>query len=361
MSLPRLFLIFAAALLLCIIAIQRPLPRVDLFNVKSEEKKTLRASLYFSEIYAAKLAHANAQPRYQLGLFGNSRTVSLSKLEVEGFNLGNASERYFNFSILGASPRANILLIEELNAISKLPKRVLFSFDHFELEQFFNPSINNIAVRLALAAREVKAGITKDYIGIKELAKAGWRQIYVAGQDLSLLFNFVRLTNGLAWWTRQLLRGNAWSEFVNVRGQLGWQADGSYGQRRHNRATQKFTLMQPEPATILPGYLQWDMERLAAITATGVDIIVYESLLDPLNGAHYKKSPSARVSVMRQRWLSACKRLQLTCIPFEPSWLISSDYGWSDATHPPPDVLASYLKKVISAAKNISSETRLAR
>ena len=51
MSLPRLFLIFAAALLLCIIAIQRHLPRVDLFHVKSEEEKTLRKSLYFSEIY----------------------------------------------------------------------------------------------------------------------------------------------------------------------------------------------------------------------------------------------------------------------------------------------------------------------
>jgi hypothetical protein len=215
-----------------------------------------------------------------------------------------------------------------------------------------NPSVAGLGKRLTLVFREIQAGLTKDYIAPKGLISAAWRQVYVAGRDIPLLFNFTRFVNGLEWWLRHVVGGRAWGEIADARSLSGWAKDGSYGTRIREPGANNFALMQPEPATILPGYLEWDMERLAAVAQDGVKIVVYESLLDPLNGEHYSKAPSSHALVMRQRWLAACQRLQLTCIPFNPAWLTNSPYVWGDASHPPPDVLAAYLHQIIEVIEN---------
>ena len=80
------------------------------------------------DICKIKLNHAYTSQTYDVAIFGNSRSLNISKVDID---LGNQS--FFNFSIPGQSFRNSIAIITELSKQKKLPKKIIISYDFFEL------------------------------------------------------------------------------------------------------------------------------------------------------------------------------------------------------------------------------------
>ena len=101
---------------------------------------------------------------------------------------------------------------------------------------------------------------------------------------------------------------------------------------------------------ILPGYLAYDMERLAEVAAKGTKVIMYETFFHPLLNAKTMREPSPWGAEARSAWLAACARHKaLTChaAPIE----ITDNTGepWIDKDHPPAALLAPYIRTLLTS------------
>ena len=103
-------------------------------------------SLPVSQVANIKLAHARTSPAYDIGLFGNSRSMTVSSQD-----LGFDDLRFFNFSLAGSSFRQSIMFLEILAAHDAAPDISVISLDHLELSMLANQDIFTARDRITVA------------------------------------------------------------------------------------------------------------------------------------------------------------------------------------------------------------------
>lgn len=322
---PIYFLVSFLILFFLVLVIQRPLPNQDHFRTGFMTSNILQ-----TELTAAKLSHASSKPAYDLGLFGNSRSVMVSSTHLQAPEMS-----FFNFSVPGASIRQSIVMLEELARQNKLPRLSIISFDNAHLQFYGNAELRRPALQLQLAVQDVFA----EGVSLKERARMLWRHVYQVGWvGVLRYFNWLEFQKGLAF------QRYGWNEpQVGV----GYLADGSRPQVGiDDTAANALNVNVPSPS-VLRGYLIKDLERVARLARQGAaQIIVYESPLAPqsrlLGGADHPVAISTR-----RTFLQACRALKLTCIPAAKQHpaLVSPD--WQDATHAPASSLGAFLSSLV--------------
>ena len=315
------FLIFLSLSLL----IQRPLPNQDYFTTGFVASAPLQ-----TELVAAKLLHARSQPVYDLGLFGNSRSVMVGSSDLR---LPEMS--FFNFSVPGSSIRNSVVMLEELARHKKLPRLSIISFDNAHLQFFGNAELRRPALQIRLAVQDAFA----QGVSSKERIKVVWRHVYQVGWvGILRYFSWLEFRKGLAF---QMYGWNA------PQAEIEYFADGSRPQTAVDRTAEvDFEIAAPSPS-VLKGYLIKDLERVARLNRQGMArIIIYESPLAPqsrlLGGANHPVATKTR-----RTFLDACRSLKLTCLPAPIKHLALSADGWRDATHAPASSLGTILTSII--------------
>lgn len=336
---PVVFLVLVAAGIAAVAALLKPVPDRDVFAPLAPGELVYLSGLSFPGVYAAKEAHGLAAPRYEMGLFGNSRS-----LMVGAGDLGVPDGAFFNFSVIGGSFRASILLLEQLAAAGRAPRLAIISFDHLELQEDNNPAVAGIGPRLRLAVDDVVVGLTSPRITRGEAGRMAWRHYYGAVRDLGRILNFRRLMLGLHWRVGSLL-GASWRDVADEQIEPGYRRDGSIVLPAMTQPV--IDVSAPQPALYILGYLDSDLERLAALGRQGVRIVIYESLLDPVNAGQVARHPNPAAEAARSRWLDACRRLALDCHPFALDAVPAVPGVWTDSSHPPAALLGRYLRQVI--------------
>ena len=253
-------------------------------------------------------------------------------------------DAFFNFSVIGGSFRASVLLLEQLAAAGKAPRLAIISLDHLELQEDNNPAIRGIGPRLALAVDDAVDGMTSRRIGWAEAGRMAWRHYYDAVRDLGRILNFRRLMLGVRWRAGALL-GASWRDAADDAIEPGYRRDGSVAFPAETQPD--IPVSAPQPALYILGYLDSDLARLAALQRRGIRIVIYELLLDPVNAAHVARHPNPAAEAARARWLAACRRLALDCHPFAADAVPSVPGVWTDASHPPAALLGRYVRQVI--------------
>ncbi len=337
---PTLFLLLLVSMLVGLSRLHRPPPDVDMFARVPEGTHLDLSKLRFGELFAAKLAHGRAAPRYDIGVFGNSRSLMLGARE-----LGAREGSFFNFSVVGGSPRAGVLLLEQLAKAGKAPRVALFSFDHAELQVNINPGVERLGLRLEAMLDDVTAGLASSAISPVDTLRMAWRHLYAAALDAQWYFNFEQVAAGLDWHAARWRGRQPWARLTGGASAHGYRRDGSHSWTKAPAGAVP-RLARPSAPSVMLGYLEHDLERLAAVAARGTRIVMYESPLDPRSAAAFARRPSPHAEATRARWLAACAGLRLECHPFDARRM-SAGGGWTDATHPPPALLAAYLRPLL--------------
>jgi len=171
------FAISTALFALGIYWLQTPLGK-DLFKSTPTARDAMSASIALSQrravdVQGSKIAHALANPRYEVGLFGNSRAVAVSRTDLQG-----VAAPFFNFSVPGTSFRASVMLVEYLAKHDALPPHVFISIDNFHLDYYGPADFPFQTVRLAAIINDALAGFGRDDIPRRETARAVLRGLW---------------------------------------------------------------------------------------------------------------------------------------------------------------------------------------
>lgn len=295
------------------------------------------------DVAALKMAHLERHVAYDVLVLGNSRPLPLRVTDLD-----MEPRSFFNASLTGESLRSSILLLERLAEVGRLPRVALISFDHAELNYYGNPQWPPLGIRWGQLASDLWAGWMRPTISGRELARMTSRHLANEAAILARKFNFVRVMRGLGAWRQTLIGGDDGLAPPAVDGQ-GYLADGS---RPPAPADKPFTgqaLATPN-RNILPGYLDYDLERLAALKRAGAQIVVYETLLYPEMHRKAMAQPSTIAAESRSSFTSLCARHGLECHQAPPDF-DGRGLPWADAGHPPASVLAAWIMTFVHEPK----------
>lgn len=283
-----------------------------------------------------KFRHIENQPRYDLGLFGNSRSLNVGARHL---SLGTC--RFFNYSVPSESFRFTVANLERLQKAGKAPKLALISLDHFELQRYNNPISFFAAVRWKNALNDLLAGLTRDDIGPWDLLRMVWRHALIETRRFKMVFNPETFSSGI---------GNVFSTNHTFRkvapSQTGYHSDGSRSSSAPEEKMGLMTLVKPVSYQIRTGYFRFDLERLARIQKQGTQVVIYESPLEPKSAAIFQRRPSPQASQTRKTFERTCSKLVLRCYPSAGPLEGHADL-WPNNTHPPAQVLSPYLNTLL--------------
>ena len=330
---PWFFLVSTACFLAVILAASNRVPQGDPFAMATNERQV---ALDDSRIVAiGKWRHIVEQPRYDIGLFGNSRS-----LEVSQGDLGLAGNcRFFNYSLPGESIRTSVALLERLASVRRAPHVAVISVDNFELQFYSNPVLIELPARWRFAANDIAAGLSRPGISWFEFGRMTWRILRTEFNLAARQFNAELFRE----WLVLVLEGQSPSfERTSILGR-GYRSDGS-----HTRATVAagHALMPVNPATsrqILPGYLIYDLERLLRLRMAhpDLDIVLYESATAAIGDSTAARTSSIAAE-SRRIYLDTCQSLKLECHA-APDQLLGDKSDWADSSHAPPTALGHHI------------------
>jgi len=299
--------------------LQRP-PDGDPFDVAAGRALALDR-LPASDIVAIKLRHALAHPPYEIGLFGNSRSV-----EVTSAHLGLAPGRFFNFSVGGMSIRQSIASLEELAAADKAPRVALISFDNAITQFYANPDYPAGPARWRLAVHDIYAGARDPAVSRSEWLRMGWRHTVTEWNQFKQLFSI------------QVLRAR-----LRPDGPTTYERDGARPGGVAPAAAP--ALLSPQPPSVLAGYIKIDLARLAVLQARGIRIVIYESPIYPAQRQLEASASDGAARAVRTALLQNCRALGLTCHLAPAIGEPGKPPFWSEASHPPPGPLGAWLRQ----------------
>jgi hypothetical protein len=315
---------FFAAFLLGIVALafaQSP-PSGDPFVNGMPELRGRLDGLPTIDLTELKFQHALESPRYQLGLFGNSRAIQVGRDELR-----LSDETFFNFSIPGTSFRQSIVFLEALAAAGKAPRVALISFDNAALQYYANAEWPTLPLHWRQMWGDVWHGLSDQNISVRELLRVSLRHVWTDWNFVTRLFSMERLKARLNF------------SLAKNDGQVAYRSDGS--RRETSQETRNVISELPtQPPAILPGYLSHDLKRLAALRHEGLKIIVYESPMAP--GSYEADSVIERTRAVIAK---QCRLVALSC-------LTAPDFGerkeppyWQNQDHAPAALLGPWLSK----------------
>ena len=296
--------------------------------------------LAVDELAALKLRHLEDTPPVDILLLGNSRP-----LPVGADELGVPPERFFNLALTGESLRSSVAALERLHARGKLPKMAVISFDHAEIQYYGNPQWPGMAERFRLAARDLAAGFSRRDITWAEMARMARRHLATEAVILTQSLAFDRVARGAGIWWAWLTGGDARAAFL---GASGYRSDGS---RPHPAAFMPFTDSTPLPVpnrNVLPGYLDYDLERLEGISAVGTRVVIFETVLAPSLNPAAMAAPSFPAAEARAALVALCARHRLECRT-APASYDARGLPWQDSGHPPAAIMVDLMRSFVSA------------
>ena len=326
---PRLFLLMVAILIGLVVAVNIYAAAGDPFIGATPQQQVVLDNSW--DLAGGKLRHAAQTPRYDIGVFGNSRALDVNAADLD---LGPHC-RFFNFALAGESLRGSAALLERLAADGKAPRLAVVSIDNFELQTYANPMFLPAWPRW----RQALADLVSDAeITWRERATMAWRVLYTENELAKRPFNIELLHANL-----EILLGIVpATATTNVAGR-GYRADGSRTQPEPPREPPS-ELPWPQSRQVLGGYLAYDLARLAQLRARGTDVVVYESSIDPRSAA---RAPSALARDGRAQFAAACRAVGLDC--HAASARLPGDDGfWRDSNHAPAGPLNRYVRGLIA-------------
>ena len=290
---------------------------------------------------ASKMTHALNSSRFDIGLFGNSRSLEFGKK-----HLLNQDLTFFNFSIGGESIRNSVQMLETLAKYGKTPRLAIVSVDNFDLQFYSNSSAAPFLMRLKYISKDFLAGIKFKEISIYQIGKMIWRHLWI---EYNLLKQRITVSTANALrdklvnpWINPIAPPNPrWATFL---------ADGSrpvHFKPRPNPAGILFTSVRPQ---VLDGYLLIDLLRLSKLNDEITQIVLYESPLIP--NINFDPNNAWHKSAQEDRTLfySTCLKLKLVCLQFAMPDSVPTGL-WRDSSHAPPEFLGYLLNSKIGQLK----------
>jgi hypothetical protein len=339
---PLVFLLLVFGLLSWVAAVSSPAFKDDPFAALAADQLLDLDSLTVGEVAKLKLSHAAKRDRYPVMLFGNSRPMPVGAADL-GFEVGN----FFNMTLSGQSFRGSVSLIEALDKAGRAPKLALVHFDHVELQLYNAPDFPDLPDRVLGLANDLVAGWRRQDISASDSMRQIWRFFLSERDRLSTVFNWTRFATGIKVLGNRALGRSDTAYIFRSSGTSGYRRDGS-----------RFGIVgNPEPIpktltnfnrNILPGYLAYDMERLAIIAARGTKVIIFETFIHPSLNAMMMRKPSPLGIESRSAWLAACARNGLICRPAPTEVTGNSTAPWADFSHPPAELLAPYIASLMA-------------
>ena len=340
---PFQFLGFAAFFIFLISLFQTVLPGGDPFSQQVVHGNVFLDGLNIDRFAALKLRHAEQSGRYDIGLFGNSRSM-----DVGSRNLGRETCSFFNFSLSGESLRGSVAMLEQLAVRQKLPRVAVVSVDYFELQLYSNPFYISAIDRWHTGLRDLWWGFRAPEVTAREFLKMGWRHLHTEANGFKRLFatdsfiNSFRLSSAWAW-TRADDDGKNETQAAGA----PYRSDGSRVSPPGGSGGGELKILTPGRPQLMPGYLRYDLLRLKRLEKQGVKIILYESPLSPNNAKYFSRNPSPFAKRIRDFFVTACGDLGISCTT-APSALPHPGLAWRDNNHAPVKSLGAYIKGLIA-------------
>ena len=313
------------------------IPDADPFSDSGKVRSIYLDGLSGTVFAGLKRNHARNHGRYDIGLFGNSRSLNVAKLD-----LAIDSCSFFNFSIGGESFRSSIAYLEQLSADGTLPRIAAISVDNFELQRYNNPLFLAVPDRWGLIARDLRSGWQRPDISLSELARMGWRHALIESRLFKQNFQVEFFLKGLKW-----LAGQRTKFFDRSEGEGTYLADGSRQSAPASPVKKEGNVFSPGSPQILFGYLRYDLERLKRLQDRGTHLVLFETLLEPKSARVYAENPSPYANDTRKRFLSICQELSFRCHT-APGDVPFSTLPWEEITHPPGKSTGAYLTGLLA-------------
>jgi hypothetical protein len=334
---PGPFICISIVLLYLATTIGAILPTQDPFSLPTDARQVDLDEFSSPAFGKMKVHHGVLQKRFDIGLFGNSRSLDIGKQHLK---LGACS--YFNFSLSGESLRASAALLERLAASGKAPRIALVSVDNFELQLYSNPFFLTMTERWRQGISDIKYGVAQSSVTTRELLKMIWRHAHTEWQLFKLSLNITTIQNSLF----SLVDARHSPFKLTQELGKGYRRDGSRTQTIPNPPTSSRPKFVPGSRQILRGYLGYDLNRLKSLKNLGVEVIVYESPLDPINTKIRLTKPSPQAAVSRKDYFRFCKELGLNCHSALGK-LTTKNTPWRDSNHPPAEELGEYINTLL--------------
>jgi hypothetical protein len=309
----------------------------DPFSTEVGSETLVRISLLPPfDMASAKFRHAVSVPKFDVGIFGNSRSVAVG---VNELRLGDLTA--FNFSIPGTSMRQSVALVERLESRGAAPRVVVISLDNIELQNYDNAYYPGPRTRLKIAADDAYWAIGNESDG-RLLTLAHIVLDYLYGEWAA----FTTSWSATASWVRVAAAAPGIVSPLTTSVRTSYLRDGSRPIKELSGIP--ILIHRPEPFILFWAYMARDLRRLAALRLQGHRIIIYESHMDPASAVFVASKPSAAIEALRKQFLGACAKLDLECYPAVTSDLPVMQTAWHDCCHPPPDSLGVFISTIVA-------------
>ncbi len=280
-----------------------------------------------------KIRHSveRGQP-YDIGLFGNSRILSVGREQ-----LALSACTAFNFALSGHSFRGSVQLLERLAREKALPRLAVISIDNFELQMYNNPLWPGWRERWSLLTNDLAVVFGTADATLRDKARVLWRYIWTEKILFQKQFEF-------AFFRRAILDTFGLNDDpfpAADSGSTGYRPDGS--SYSPLRKTGEVAKLPPTTPQIINVILRSDLERLFRMARRNdLKLLIYESPLNPISAAIFKRTPSPFAESNRKTFMSACADFGVTCLA-APNEIFNGNAPWGDASHPPPNVLGKWI------------------
>ena len=338
---PFRFLFLTLCFTAAIFAVAQYVPPGDPFAIKTNNKLVSLDGISLPVFAELKVRHVKSQPRFDIGLFGNSRSLNVG---IDDLSLSDC--KFFNFSVGSESFRFTVANLERFHTMGKAPKLALISIDHFELQHYSNPISFFAPTRWKMAIDDIKIGFTHDEIRFLELFRMAWRHIWTEFVRFKMTFTPETFFEGIS----HLLSGSSTFNLVSPLS-IGYQSDGSRHFPVPANKKEFQTLIKPARHQIDTGYFIYDIERLARLQKDGIQVVIYESPLEPKSGLFFHNQPTPQASRSRSTFARACARMGLNCYTADPRRFIGNGGFWVNQTHPPSSVLGLFLDNLLDESQ----------
>lgn len=267
-----------------------------------------------AELYRVKLEQARRSPRFEIGVFGNSRS-----LPVTAADLGVERGKFFNFSLPTQSILGVHKLLHDLEAMDKVPNALIVFQDNPFLYSFHYPYILEITNELELLRWSAEEGL-----------------------NFGRLARTLKLEAGIPVESEGAYAGDgSWRSDPGTFRESETESLGISHQGRFSRGQADFwdlEAMLYRVGTIYTG--------LGLLAAKGHAVIVVETLLPwpvYLEEQGQDKSPAAEVRKFMKDMAAKLGFVYVTEAELRDA-IGPTDRMWTDPTHPPHELLARSLE-----------------
>lgn len=277
-----------------------------------------------------KLAHAESQSRFKIGIFGNSRVLMIG---ADAFEYPKHS--FFNFSISSESIHGTAIMLDRLYVLNKLPEITVIGLDNLNLQRDNTPISPFFWDRIKWITHNTLFALTKGQAPIRTIMRRIWRFAILEMIRLKVIFGPEMAQAGLY----RLMK----MEIPNY-GALassGFRPDGSF----RNKGRQAKINPIPQPSSLIDQLLLSEtLQQINKTTKGNSQVFIFETPIYPDSHLILNSDPLAHVIKTRKLWHQKCSEFKFICMDAP---LIRGDTNnhWYDATHAPEGPWATFISE----------------